>query len=392
MIAILTMAWRYLAYHRIKTTILVVSITLIIYLPVGLRVVVERSAESLTKRAEATPLLVGAKGSPLELALNSLYFRSDTPADFKFSEVGRLADFDLALAIPLHIRFRAVDQPIVGTTLDYFDFRGLEITRGRMMTTLGECVVGAKAAAALQVEPGGSVLSSPESVFDLAGSYPLKIKVAGVLAPTDGPDDEAVFVDLKTSWVMAGLAHGHQDLANPDAASGVLKREGNVIVANASVMQYNEITPDNVDSFHFHGSSDNFPVTAMVVVPHDVKSAALLRGQYLSDDERVQIVEPETVMGELLTTILTVQKYVLVAVVIVGASTVATAILVLMLSLRLRRREIETMHRIGGRRETVWAILASEIVFVLLAGGGAAGLLTVATHKFGPVLIRALFL
>ena len=392
MIAILTMAWRYLAYHRIKTTILVISITLIIYLPVGLKVVVERSAESLTERAEATPLLVGAKGSPLELVLNSLYFRSDTPENFRFSEVGRLADFDLALAIPLHIRFRAANQPIVGTTLDYFEFRGLSIAQGRMMTTLGECVVGAKAADALKVGPNGSVLSAPESVFNLAGSYPLKMKVAGVLAPTGGPDDDAVFVDVKTSWVMAGLAHGHQDLTDPEAASGVLKREGNLIVANASVIQYNEITADNVGSFHFHGSSDNFPVTAIVAVPHDVKSAALLRGNYLGDDERVLIVEPETVMGELLATILTVQKYVLVAVVIAGASTVATAVLVLMLSLRLRRREIETMHRIGGTRGTVWAILASEIVFVLLAGGGAAGLLTVATHEFGPVLIQALFL
>ena len=44
----LYLAWRYLAYHRLKTTILVTSITLIVYLPVGLRVLVEQSARQLT--------------------------------------------------------------------------------------------------------------------------------------------------------------------------------------------------------------------------------------------------------------------------------------------------------------------------------------------------------
>ncbi len=50
---VLYLAWRYLVYHRLKTAILVTSIMLIIYLPIGLNVVVEQSAEHLTARAEA---------------------------------------------------------------------------------------------------------------------------------------------------------------------------------------------------------------------------------------------------------------------------------------------------------------------------------------------------
>ncbi len=53
----LFLAWRYLAYHRIKTAILVTSITLIVFLPVGLRVLVRQSEHQLTARAEATPLI-----------------------------------------------------------------------------------------------------------------------------------------------------------------------------------------------------------------------------------------------------------------------------------------------------------------------------------------------
>ncbi len=61
----LYLAWRYLAFHKVKTGILVGSIMLILYLPIGLRVLVDQSAEQLTARAHETPLVVGAKGSPL---------------------------------------------------------------------------------------------------------------------------------------------------------------------------------------------------------------------------------------------------------------------------------------------------------------------------------------
>jgi putative ABC transport system permease protein len=80
------LAWRYVLYHRWKTLILVLAITLVVFLPAALNVLIERSAQQLTGRAENTPLLLGAKGSPLELALSSLYFDADTPSLARFTD------------------------------------------------------------------------------------------------------------------------------------------------------------------------------------------------------------------------------------------------------------------------------------------------------------------
>jgi putative ABC transport system permease protein len=386
------MAWRYLAYNRIKTTILVLSVTLIIFLPAGLKILVGQSATALTARAEATSLIIGAKGSPLELVLNSLYFESKSPAPITYRESQRVTESQLATAIPLYTRFHARGFPIVGTTLDYVDFRSLEIETGRNMAVMGECVVGAAVAATLDIEPGSALISSPESVFDLAGVYPLKMKVVGILKSTGTPDDRIVLVDLKTAWIIQGLAHGHQDLSTPEAAAGVLKREGDTIIANASVMQYNEITSENMDSFHFHGDLSDFPITAIIAVPPNEKSSTLLQGKYLGDDERVQITNPSSVMDELLETILTVQRYVVAAVVVIGFSTLMTAALVFMLSLRLRKREIETMHRIGGSKRRVIGLISTEIGVVLFLGLTFAGLLTLIATRFGPALIRIFIL
>jgi len=388
----LYLAWRYLAYNRIKTAILVGSLTLITFLPVGLNVIVGQSARELTARAEATPLLVGARGSPLELALNSLYFESDTPALTTYSEAVRIEEAGLAQPIPLYVRFRSRQHPIVGTTLEYFDFRGLEIASGRRMAVLGECVLGSRVAASIGIGAGDTVVSSPESVFDLAGVYPLKMQVVGVLKPSYTADDGAIFVDLKTAWVIQGLVHGHQDMAAPEAASGVLKREGDTITANASVVQYNEITPDNIDSFHFHGGMSGYPISAIIAVPRDQKSGTILMGRYEADDDISQIVQPATVMNELLGTILTIREFVVAALLLVAIATLSTAALVFLLSLRLRRREIDTMSKIGGSRLSIGTLLVSEIVAVLIAGVLLAGLLTVLTAQFGEGLIRALLL
>jgi len=387
---VLYLAWRYLLYHKLKTAILVASVTLIIYLPIGLNVLVEQSAAQLSDRAAATPLVIGAKGSPLELTLNTLYFRAEVPERIPYRQAERVAATGLATPIPIYARFRARKHPIVGVGFEYFRFRGCSLRSGRFMAVLGECVVGAEVAEDLALRPGSNVVSSPENVFDLAGVYPLKMNVVGVLAPNGTPDDRAVFVDLKTAWIIEGLGHGHRDLASPEAASDVLSREGERLIANAAVKEFQEVDAKNLESFHFHGDSAEFPITAVIAVPKDQKSETLLRGHYLGSSETCQITQPAEVMDALLATIFTVQGYVVLCILLVGGATLATMVLVFLLSLRLRRREIETLVKVGGSRSRVALVMASEMVAVLLAGVLLAGILMSLTAWLGPALVPML--
>ena len=387
---ILYLAWRYLAFHRLKTIILLTSITLILYLPVGLRVLVNQSSAELLERAEATPLVVGSKGSPLELVLNTLYFRSDFPEPMRYGRALEIQSSALASVVPMYVRYHSQGHPIVGTSFDYFDYRKLRVESGRLFTLLGECVLGSRVAEALNAKVGDFVISSPENFFDLAGEYPLKMPVVGILARAESPDDDGIFVDVKTTWIIEGIGHGHQDVSKREAASAVLSREGNRVVANASIVQYNEITEDNVDAFHFHGDPSEFPITAAIAVPRDQKSSALLQGRYQGAEQPVQVARPSEVMGELLETILTVESFVVAGAVIVGLATLLVTVLVFMLSLRLRRREMETLFKIGGSRFSVASLMASEMVFVLVTGIVLAAGLSFLTSHFGAAFVRVL--
>jgi putative ABC transport system permease protein len=149
----LYVAWRYLRYHWGRSLTLVVCVTLIAVLPLALELLLDESERQLLARAEGTPLVVGAKGSSLDLAMNSLYFGDSVPEPISMAAVDAIADTGLALPIPLYVRFKARGQPIVGTNLDYFDFRGLQVQAGRNLALLGECVLGARAARPLGSNP-----------------------------------------------------------------------------------------------------------------------------------------------------------------------------------------------------------------------------------------------
>ncbi len=389
MIRSLYLGWRYIVRHRLKAGILVASITVIFYLPGALSQLVAQSAEGLTARAIATPLMLGARGSPLELTLSSLYFRSRTPQLLRFGALSEI-DSELARSIPLYVRFKSRQFPIVGTNLEYLEFRGLRLRAGRRFAVLGECVVGSSVAEELELAPGRTVVSSPETVFDLAGTYPLEMNVVGVLEPTGTPDDQAIFVDIKTTWIIEGLGHGHQDLESAAAASAVLARNEGSITANASLVEFNRITDANRDSFHFHGDLSEYPISAAVAIPHEQKSGVMLEGR-LQQHEQVQIIRPVDVMNELLVTVFTVQRYVIAAIVLVGAATVATTVLVFLLSYRLRREEIDTLTKIGGSRSSIALVVGSEVIFVLLLSSLLAFVLTELTSFAGAWMLVGLF-
>ncbi len=372
----LFLAWAYLSHHRTKSLVLVVVTAAILAVPLAMQVVLAQSERMLTARAEATPLIVGARGSRLDLAMSAVYFTDDDPTPTTLAASEAIWDGGLATAIPVHTRFTAEGVRLVGVSLDYFGFRGLEVAEGRRLAMLGEAVVGANAAERLGLRPGGSLVSSPENLFDLAGVYPLKMPVVGVLSPTGGPDDDVAFIDIKTAWVIAGIGHGHDDLMTEGA------EPGSSVAARPDFVQYQEITAENVDGFHFHGPPEAFPVTAVIVVPNDVRSATILKGRYLDAETDEQIIVPTEVIGGLLDRILKIKRLVDAVVMVFAMAALAAIGLAGYLSLQLRRSEIETAFKLGARKQFIARLVVAEAAIVLAVSATLAGafILLVARH------------
>lgn len=363
------LALAYLRYHWARSLVLIWAAALIMVVPVVTQTLLSTSERALVLRGQATPLLLGSRGSQLDLTMAALYFSDERPQPLKMAEVEQIWNSGLGLPIPLHTAFSSSGFRIVGTTLDYFDFRDLTIASGRSLSVLGDAVIGAGVAKALGLSVGDTLVSAPENLFDLDGVYPLEMPVVGVLAPTNTADDQAIFVDIKTAWVIQGIGHGHEDVvtaADLDADSTAL--------AAASVVQYQRITPENIDSFHFHGSQEDFPASAVIVVPNDTRAATILKGRYLDADSPTQLIEPATVIQGLVDRIFRIKSLLDGVTAIIAIAAVAALGLAVFLGYRLRAREVATAVKLGAQKGMVLRLLAAETVTLLLIAGGIATL------------------
>ncbi|MAD33409.1 MAG: hypothetical protein CMJ88_06590 [Planctomycetes bacterium] len=367
------LAWRYLTCYRIRTGILVGCIAIVTFLPLAVQQLVHHYERELRARADSTPLVVGAPGSRMDLLMNSLYFRGTVRATITGEDTAGIHAEGLGLSIPVHFRHFAQGHPLVGTTLDYFEFRGARLADGRWPGFMGQAVVGHSVAEREGLSVGSALLSDVENLYDIGASYPLKLRVTGVLEPQGSPDDEAVFVDLKTAWIIEGIGHGHQDVDEDTSDALVMERREGHVATNAAIIEYTEITPENVDQFHFHGDPDGFPIVASIVVPTDDKGRTILRSRYRHRDG-VQALEPAIALGELMEIVFQVKRFFDANFLAIGLTTSVLLLLVLWLTRQVRAREFLTLYRIGCGRRLLFAAQTWEIVLVIAAGLGVAWL------------------
>ncbi len=376
----LFLAVSYLRFHWARSLVLVLVAALILSVPIISQVLLNGSQTALTERAENTPLVLGSRGSQLDLAMNALYFSDDRANPVTMADADVIWDTGLGLPIPLNTAFETNGARIVGTSIEYFEFRGLDVAQGRQIAVLGEALLGASVAERLGLGPGDTVVSAPQNLFDLDGVYPLELNIVGVLAPTGTADDEAVFVDIKTSWVIAGIGHGHDGVLAQGATSGD-------IVASAAIIEFNRITDDNIDSFHFHGDPSDYPVSAILLVPNDDRAATILRGRYLDPENPVQIIVPNEVIGELVGRIFRIKSLLDAVTLIVGGAALAAVGLAIFLSYRLRAREMQTAFKIGARKGMILRLISAETIIILCIAGAIALAITIAVQANGGAIV-----
>lgn len=357
------LSWRHLRHQWLVSGLLVASLAVSLFLPWMATTLVARYQTQLVQRSDATPLLLGAKGNRFDLTLASLYFRSADLEPVPFGQCRALIAKRYGIAVPILLGDTARDHPIVATTVEYHEARGLAPVAGAPARRLGDAVLGANVAAALELGPGATLFSDPREIYDIARPAALKLRVTGVLPATGTPDDDAVFVDLNTGWLLEGLLHGHaepQDL-DPNLRLGGTDED---VILGPALIEINEVTPETAASFHLHADPDTLPISAVLLFPKDEKSATLAKA-YVNTATPQQMVVPRAVIDDLMAVVFRVKTFFDLLTAVLGTATALLAALVVLLSMRLRRNEMRTLDRIGASPGTVGRLYLTEGLIIV---------------------------
>ena len=179
-------------------------------------------ADRLGRDARGIDLVVGAKGSGLQLVLSAV-FHADVPTgNVRLPELRDIARHPMvAGVIPLSLGDAYRGFRIVGTTHDYVGHYDGMIARGRLWERPMEAVVGSRAARKTGLRTGESFLGAHglggDSVL-LHGEHPYR--VVGVLRETGTVLDRLILVNSASIWAVHAV-HGA-----PGAAPDGQGREG----------------------------------------------------------------------------------------------------------------------------------------------------------------------
>ena len=164
--------------------------------------------ERLKRDAAGIDLVVGAKGSPLQLVLAGVYHVDVPPGNIPLGEVERLrADPLIAQVVPIAMGDSYRGFHIVGTEPAFVGLYGARVATGRLWSAPLEAVLGAEVARRSGLAPGAEFAGSHGLVEGGEVHAHNPYRVVGILAPTDTVIDRLVLTGVDSVWKV----HEHEE-------------------------------------------------------------------------------------------------------------------------------------------------------------------------------------
>lgn len=196
-----TLALKALRHKPLSTTLNL----LLMAIGIGMMTFVLSAASQLedtaTRDADGIDLVVGAKGSPLQLIMSSIFHIDIPTGNIPLSAQAELQANPMVLqVIPLALGDSFQGFRIVGTSHDYIDHYGGQLAQGQLYAQPMEAVFGAQAASAAGAVVGASFAGSHGLAMGGEEHKHAPYKVVGILKPTGTVLDRLVLTSVASVW------------------------------------------------------------------------------------------------------------------------------------------------------------------------------------------------
>lgn len=208
-----------LRQHALSTWVTAVSIALAGGLLMSVWSVKTQSNQAFTNVSGGFDAVLGARGSKLQLVLNSIYHLEASPGNMKWQDFLDIqSNRSVAQAIPLAVGDNFHGYRIVGTSTNMFG--ETPTVSGRVFTAgYREALLGSFAAQKLGLKVGDSFQPFHGLIFNPEDQHEENYVIVGVLEPSNSPADRVIWIPLEGVQNMAG----HDPNTAADVSSVLVK-------------------------------------------------------------------------------------------------------------------------------------------------------------------------
>jgi putative ABC transport system permease protein len=200
-----SLSWKYIRAKPLANLLNVILVALGVALTSVLLLINSQFEERLYRNIEPIHLVVGAKGSPLQMILSSVYHIDIPTGNIPLSESYLVTKNPyVEKAIPLALGDSYKTYRIVGTTTDYIDLYKAEIKEGQLFKADLEVVVGSRIAAKLNMKLGDKFNGAHGLVADdkMHAHKEHSYTVVGILKPSGTVLDALILTNVSSVWLV----------------------------------------------------------------------------------------------------------------------------------------------------------------------------------------------
>ncbi len=223
----IALSWRYLWSRPLGAALNVVLLSLGLASITFLMLVSFQLNKAFDKDLAGIDVVVGAKGSPMQLILSGVFHIDVPPGNIPLKAVNALKLRPMvASVIPISLGDNFRGFRIVGTSHDYIGHYGATLAQGGLWNTSMQVVVGATVARKLSIQLGQSFVGSHGlgAGGHLHGDNPYT--VVGILKPSGTVLDQLIVTDTSSVWKV------HEDYtAVDDEDRKIMEAEREVTMA-----------------------------------------------------------------------------------------------------------------------------------------------------------------
>lgn len=210
----------YLRDRRLTALINVALLAMSVAMLVLLLQFGRQAEERFMADAQEVDLVVGAKGSPLQLVLSSVYHLDQPTGNIPLGALAMLrGNPAVASAVPLALGDNFDGFRIVGTEPEFLDLHHAGLASGRLFDRSLEAVIGATVA----TRTGAGIGQRFVGTHGLGGEGHdhghAPFEVVGILAPTGTVADRLILTPLESVWDVHGIEH-HAEAEGHDHEHG----------------------------------------------------------------------------------------------------------------------------------------------------------------------------